>query len=73
MTAPDDFTATCADDPFEIGKRFAEQVTGTTICNGPPPADSPLGRLLARCAPDAPTQADFAQLHREYLEREGLA
>jgi hypothetical protein len=33
--------------PQQIGVRFAEQVLGTTVRQGPPPPDSALGRILA--------------------------
>jgi hypothetical protein len=34
-------------DPQAVGLAFAQIVTGTTIAEGPPPPDSPLGRVLA--------------------------
>jgi hypothetical protein len=36
-----------SDEDFEIGLRFAEQVTGLTPTDDPPPAGSPLANLLA--------------------------
>jgi hypothetical protein len=35
------------DDPQKIGIRFAAQMLGFEIVDGPPPANSPLGRVLA--------------------------
>jgi hypothetical protein len=35
------------ESPQEIGVRFAAQVLGYTVSDGPPPADSPLGRIRA--------------------------
>ncbi|ANT41100.1 hypothetical protein BI024_gp01 [Streptomyces phage Nanodon] len=39
-----------AEDSFEVGLRFAEIVTGTTISEEPPNPESPLGRLMAFAA-----------------------
>lgn len=51
--------------PQELGVRFAEQVLGTTVRQGPPPADTPLARVQAYVAEhggDALTPERFAAL-----------
>lgn len=54
------------EDPFEIGLRFAQLVTGTVIVDGPPRADSPLGRMIAEMyGEDALTEDGYAALMRE--------
>ena len=38
------------DDPQQVGVAFATVIPGCEVSDGPPPPDSPLGRILAFAA-----------------------
>ncbi|MET9439243.1 hypothetical protein [Streptomyces sp. NPDC006610] len=38
------------DDPREVGAAFGAMMLGGTVSEGPPPPDSPLGRVMAFAA-----------------------
>jgi hypothetical protein len=65
MTSGETASGEGLDDPAEVGLRFALQVTGTTLAEGPPPPDSPLGRVMAfveEHGEEALTQEVFASI-----------
>jgi hypothetical protein len=67
------------DDPQDIGVRFAAQMLGFELADGPPPADSPLGRVLALtraleelAVPESVLSAAIGAMWREEWKAQGL-